>query len=256
MNTYTLKPSKSMNYTWLAFGIFFLIATIGTLYVLLFLVPADSNLPKSIYAVLLPFLAIMGFSFYKVKSQNELAAFNLDEDGFTNTKTNQTVLWKNISDLYFFSSGKVMGLANNLAYRTAENENFTHITAMQYSIEGLETMEAFHLKPRTEKVLENIRNGKTEKFHYLPLKNTIQQAFNLTESQFLQFDSDEILLNNTALIYKDKTYSLQDVAVIGLGNSGKYQLKTKSGTAILEFNKLSVISCEVFRNVVNELVKN
>ena len=254
MNIYTIKPSQSINYVWLFFGLFFLIATIGTLYVLVVLVPSDSNLPKSTYLAVLPFVAIAGFSFYKMKNQSQLASLHLTQESVTNLKTKQTILWKNLGDLYFFSSGNVIGLANNLAYRTSENEPFEKITAVEYSIKDLETFENFHCPPRTLEVLKQLQNGKTVAFSYLP-NNTLKQGFNLVESQFLNFDSDEILLNNKELIYKSKTYSLQDLSVIGLGNSGKYQLKTQQGITILEFDKLNFISCEVFRNVVNNLVK-
>jgi len=254
MTTYDIKPRKSMNYIWLFFGIFFLLVTIGTFYVLLFLIPSDSGLPKSTYLVLLPFVAIAGFSFYKMKNQSQLASLHLTQVSVTNLKTNQTILWKNLGDLYFFSSGNVIGLANNLAYRTSGNETFEKITAVEYNIKDLETFENFHCQPRTLEVLNQIQNGKTVAFSYLP-NNTLKQGFNLVESQFLNFDSDEILLNNKELIYKNKTYSLPDLSVIGLGNSGKYQLKTKQGMAIFEFNKLNFISSEVFRNVVNQLVK-
>lgn len=255
MTTYTIKPSKSMNYAWLFFGIFFLIATIGTLYVLLFLIPSDSGLPKSTYWVLLVFVAMAVFSFYKMKNQSQLASLYLTQESVTNLKTKQTILWKNLGDLYFFSAGKVIGLANNLAYRTSKNESFEKITAVEYNINDLEIFESFHCQPRSLEVLNQIQNGKTVAFSFLP-NNTLKQGFNLVASQFLTFDSDEILLNNKELIYKNETYSLQNLSVIGLGNSGKYQLKNQTGTSILEFNKLNFISCEVFRNVLNQLVKN
>lgn len=255
MKNYVLKPSQSTSYVFMFFGILFLIAAIGTLYVLRFIVPPSSNLPKSTYSVVVLFLAIAGFSLYKAKNQNQLAKIKLDEESITNLKTNKTILWKDISDLYFFSSGKVIGLANNLAYRIEEDLPFTSISAEQYSRKDLETIEALHLNPRVKEVLQNIRNDKNVKFFFIPQSNMIKQALNVSSAQFLDIKTDEILIKSQSLTYKNENYPLSDLSVIDISQSGKYLLKTKSGIEILSFDKLSLMSCEVFRNVINELVK-
>lgn len=255
MSNYTLKPYQSTNYVWLFFGIFFLVVTIGTVYVLAVLVPEDANLPKSTYAIVLLFLAITGYSFFKVKQQNGLSKINLTTEGLTYNDTNKSVLWKNISDLYLFSTGKVLGLANNLAYRTSENEPFTHISAMQYDIDGLEKIQEFYINPRVTEVLGMLNNGKTVTFHYIPLSNSLKQSFNISESQFLNIKTESILLNNKEITVTNKTYALTELSVIGLNNSGDYQLKTQAGEVILEFNRMNLMSAEVFRNVINQLVK-
>lgn len=251
MKTYEFKPNRKPYYVF--WGIFLVFTALTILFLWLFLVtiPKEAELSLYWYGFPLFFGVLAVFALHSMRNVAKPPKIILSEEAIYFEETNEKILWKNIIDVYPFMVGLEV---NHLAFRTVSDAEFTLIsTGNIYSLEVIDKFQEYYLQARTQEVLQQIQNGKTAQFQ--------QASFGLSFlPDDLQISSTPIYLNKNELIIDEKQYKWSDLATIpkekfNIIHGKQFHLTTKNNSKILSFNRTEVLSAEVFKNVVNELVK-
>lgn len=228
------------------------------MWVFFVMIPKEAELSVFSFALPLFFGVLAIFAFYSMRKVAKPPKIILSEEAIYFEETGEKIPWKNIIDVYPFMVGVEV---NNLAFRTVSDSDFTIIsTGNMYRLEVIDKFQEYYLKPRTSEVLQKIKSDESVAFQYVSFNNGLKGALRLNFASDLQLNSTPIYLSKNELIIDEKQYNWSDLSPISKEKfniiSGKqFHLSTKNNTKILSFDRMEVLSAEVFRNVVNELVK-
>lgn len=254
--TEIIQKSKSTTIVYYCSAVFFSLALALLGWVMLALGSRASELSGAVTVVAMILLAIIIFSVYSIKKQSQSPDYEVSETQIKNLKTGETQAFKDIGDVYFFSTGKIYGLLNNVAFRTTENSNFQTISLAVYKSGAIDIFLKNYVPARTTEVLAQAHTGKTVSFQSIDLKSRLgKQAFATGPAAFLNIETQKISLSKTSLTVKDIIYQLTDLLPINFSESGGYIVENKLGDVIFSFTVFSLMSAEVFRLVFNELVR-
>lgn len=216
--------------------------------------------PIPIFITLLPWLLFLLGLVGIIASRKSLLkndSYTYNETQIIHQNTNESYNWKDFSDIYTYAVNLDNGKFGGLAFRKSTSDTWLNFEGVFYDYEHQERMLELSTKARTKEALYLINNGQTLMFSYIPFTQGLKANFTTAH---LNVKTDPIYLNKDEVTFQNKKYHVKDLQAIDKEtktfiNGRTYRLLTKSNDKILDFEKFTLMSCEVFRNVINELAK-
>lgn len=186
-------------------------------------------------------LAITIFLIYLIVKQKNKPDFEVSETEIKNLKTNVITPLKDIEEFILTSVSKSLQL-NTIMFRSTKKDKFTIVSLHHYAENSIDIFMQNYVPARSKEIVKQLQEGKTITFK---------------QRSLAKFNNKVVTLTKTDLKIEEKTFQLANLFPVKTGNSiGSYELHNKQGETIFTFSDYTLDNTEVFRNVMNELVKN
>ena len=165
-------------------------------------------------------------------------------------------LFKDIKDVYLFSSGRTF-IINNIAFRSAENNDWEVITVRYTKVlQAIQFITSQHKAINVPQQLKQLQSGGNVTFKYISYgTSAAKKLFATGIKSFLKVDAKDIIVHHDHLLIDSKRIMISDLSRFSTNNwINEISLYNKENNIVFSTATNGVFSSQTFIALLDELI--
>lgn len=265
LGAFVRKSSVSKAFLYFSYGILVLFSGLSLFIYFKLIIPVNQGTThfsgdvSILYYSIVFIMALALLIFATASYLSRGLLFYLYENGIVTEKkgTTETLYFKDIQDVYLFTSGKRIFGVNNIAVRKNSTSNWYPISARYSSIfKVIEFIRSRHVAVYVPIMLKKLEEGQSVDFTYVDFKNLAMKQFTaLNTNSYLNVKTKTMQVFKDRLVVDSQTIYFKEVLRFSVTDwTNQMQLMNTDEKVVFKKAFTSVFSSDSFIALLDELV--